>query len=612
MKNNAYWANRMKILEKSLLDNGYDYLLNVEKQYEIAVRDVSEQIGAWYQKFAKNNNITLAEAQRLLNTTELKEFKWTVEEYIKHGRANAVSQAWMKQLKNASARVHITRLESLKLQLLQQVEKLHGLQAAGLAPRLGEIYERGYLYTAFEIQKGIGVGWSLHGLTDSEINKVLARPWTLDRQTFSDRIWQNKQALINSVNTNLTQMIMRGDSPDKAIKTIAGRFNVSKSQAGRLVMTESAAFANAARKDCFNELGVERFVIVETLDGDTCSLCGQLDGKVFPMSEYAVGVTCPPFHPWCRGTTAPYYEDLEGIGERAARDENGEYYTVPKETTFEQWKEKFVKKPFTNPSPSGIITVAPTASAPEPSVPESEPTAPAAAKPEDERLEKFGEILEGNAKLKKDTAFTDEIKTAFANGSEEAQKLLLKYAETDSIDSTTASGCFFSPSTEKVNYNLAGLKKDTRGAATSFLHEFGHLVDFKSRPGKGLYSSCKTSAFGDAIKQDFEDCVKAHMPKKLNSQLVTPRDVAYADISRELRADPELTNQISDLFDGLSKRQCCGKYGHSPAYWKTPHEFEKEAFAHMFETQFDPARHALMEKYFPTALKEFENILKNL
>ena len=41
----------MKILEKSLLDNGYDYLLNVEKQYDLAVRDVSAQIGA-----SKNSN----------------------------------------------------------------------------------------------------------------------------------------------------------------------------------------------------------------------------------------------------------------------------------------------------------------------------------------------------------------------------------------------------------------------------------------------------------------------------------------------------------------------------------------------------------------------------
>ena len=95
---------------------------------------------------------------------------------------------------------------------------------------------------------------------------------------------------MNTVNTQITQMVMRGAVPDNAIKAIADRFKVSKSQAGRLVMTESAAFANEARKDCFKDLDVEKYVIVETLDGKTCDLCAQLDGKVYPMSEYAIGV----------------------------------------------------------------------------------------------------------------------------------------------------------------------------------------------------------------------------------------------------------------------------------------------------------------------------------
>ena len=141
-----------------------------------------------------------------------------------------------------------------------------------------------------------------------------------------------KRQLVNSVNTQLTQMIMRGAAPDKAIKAISDRFQVSKSQAGRLVMTESAAFANEARKDCFKDLGVEKYVIVETLDNETCSLCAQLDGKVYPMSEYQVGVTAPPFHPWCRGTTAPYYEDMQGLGDRFARDvKTGESFDIPKD-----------------------------------------------------------------------------------------------------------------------------------------------------------------------------------------------------------------------------------------------------------------------------------------
>lgn len=361
MRNDKYWANRMRILEESLLDTGYDYVKNLERQYATAIQDIESQIAKWYQRFATENGITLAEANKLLTTQELDEFRWTVEEYIKYGQENAVSQAWYKQLKNASARVHVSRLDSLKLQLQAQAEALHGAQTELLETSLAEVYERGYYHTAFELQKGIGVGWTLHGLTDDTIKKVLARPWTLDAQTFSDRIWANKQALVNSVNTQLTQTIMRGAAPDKAIKAIADRFKVSRSQAGRLVMTETAAFANMARKDCFTDLGVKKYVIVETLDKETCSLCGSLDGKVYPMSEYKVGVTAPPFHPWCRGTTAPYYEDMENLGDRFARDDEGKRYTVPKAMTYKEWLKRSVvstkndKSPFTSKENSDNI-----------------------------------------------------------------------------------------------------------------------------------------------------------------------------------------------------------------------------------------------------------------
>ena len=112
----------MRILEESLLDKGYDYVKNLERQYATAIQDIESQIARWYQRFAAENGITLAEANKLLTTQELDEFRWTVEEYIKHGQENAVSQAWLKQLKNASARVHVSRLDSLKLQLQEQAE----------------------------------------------------------------------------------------------------------------------------------------------------------------------------------------------------------------------------------------------------------------------------------------------------------------------------------------------------------------------------------------------------------------------------------------------------------------------------------------------------------
>lgn len=340
MNNADYWARRMKIMEDALKDKSYEYVKNLEEQFDIAISDIEKQLRAWYQRFSDNNGgMSYSDAQKLLNSEELKEFKWTVEQYIKAGKEHAVNGAWEKELENASARVHISRLESLKTQLRQQAEILtqESIQAASDASELS--YTQSYYHTAFEVQRGLGVGWTLQALNSNAVQKVLSRPWTADNQTFTARCWTDKAKLIETVNQEITRMLATGSSPDKAINAITKRFKVSKQNAGRLVMTESAYFSSAAQKDCFNELGVEKYRVVGTLDTKTCSTCGDMDGKVFKMSEFSPGSTAPPFHPWCRCCTAPYYEDMDGIGERYARDaKTGESYKLPKDITYKEWK----------------------------------------------------------------------------------------------------------------------------------------------------------------------------------------------------------------------------------------------------------------------------------
>lgn len=337
--NAAYWAQRMKNMEDALLDQSYSYVENLEKQFAAAQAEIERQMARWYQRFATNNEIDLAEAKRLLNSKELKEFHWTVAEYIAYGEQNAIDGAWMKQLENASARVHISRLEALKLQLQQQAEVLYSNQLDYVDAAARKMYEGSYYHTAFELQKGLGVGWTMQAINEETITKVLSRPWTTDNQTFRDRCWTNKQNLVNSVNTQLTQMVIRGEAPDRAISAISKQFDVSRAKAGRLVMTESAYFSSAGQKDCYKALDVERYKIVASFDKDTCSLCADMDGKVFKMSEYQVGLTAPPFHPWCRCCTCPYFEDMNGMGERYARDAvTGERFKVPGNMTYGQWK----------------------------------------------------------------------------------------------------------------------------------------------------------------------------------------------------------------------------------------------------------------------------------
>lgn len=345
MNNGEYWQKRFELLEQAAHQQGVQCYADIEKQYRQAQKQLEGQIAAWYQRFASNNGVTLAEAKRMLNAKELAELKWDVNQYIQYGQENAINGTWVKQLENASARFHISRLEALKLQTQQSIEVMFGNQLDSIDSTMRNVYKSGYYHTAYEIQKGVGVGWDFSALDDKQISKVINKPWAVDGKNFSERIWGNRQKLVNELNNTLTQNIILGKDPQKAIDEIARKMNTSKTNAGRLVMTEEAFFSSAAQKDCFDELDVEQFEIVATLDSHTSDICRGMDGKHFPMSEWKVGVTAPPFHVHCRSTTVPYFDDeFDAVGERAARDEEtGKTYFVPGNMTYEQWSKKFVK-----------------------------------------------------------------------------------------------------------------------------------------------------------------------------------------------------------------------------------------------------------------------------
>ena len=344
MKNSDYWKLRFEQLEAAQNGQGAAAVAEIERQYKEAQKQIEGQIARWYQRFADNNGISLAEARQYLKGAALKEFKWDVQDYIKYGQDNALMGGWMKELENASAKYHISKLEALKIQTQQSLEVMFSKQMGTVTGAMGDIFESGYYHTAYELQKGFNIGWDIAGLDQSQIEKVLSKPWAVDGKNFSERIWTNKEKLISELHGELTQNIMLGSDPQKAIDSLAKKMNTSKQNAGRLIMTEEAYFSSAAQRDCFNELDVEQYEIVATLDSHTSDICRSLDGKHFPMKDFQAGVTAPPFHVYCRSTTVPYFdEDFGDIGERAARDEEtGKTYYIPDDMNYEDWKQTFV------------------------------------------------------------------------------------------------------------------------------------------------------------------------------------------------------------------------------------------------------------------------------
>ncbi|WP_328802014.1 minor capsid protein [Paenibacillus sp. LX16] len=349
MKSEEYWSKRMESLNEAELKKGEDYIKAQSAEYDKAMARIRKETETWYARLAKNNDISMAEARKFITANELKEFHWSVEDYIKAGRENAVDQRWVKELENASAKVHITRLEELQLKIRQEVELMTARQVKGTTAVLSDIYEDGYYKGIYEVQRGAGKGIPFAQLDGKQLDKVLAKPWAPDGRNFSARIWGDRDKLLAELQTTLTQNLIRGEQSDPVISAFAERMGVSKRNAERLILTEAAYFSGQSRMDGYKTQGVKNYRFVATLDSRTSAPCREMDGEVIPISEAQPGANYPPLHAYCRSTTIPVFDDEaedseEQPHERAARGTDGKTYRVPTDISYKEWSAKHVPK----------------------------------------------------------------------------------------------------------------------------------------------------------------------------------------------------------------------------------------------------------------------------
>lgn len=346
MPGSDYWKKRFELLEDAMNNKGAQYMKDSEAIYRKAISNTEKEISRWYTRFADNEGISYQRAVEMLTGDELKEFHMDVKEYIQKGKTLGISDQWSKELERASTKVHISKLEALKLQMQQQVEELTGKKAKGITHLMSDIYSDTFYKTAFEIQKGFGVATNFDKLDKKVVDKLLVKPWASDGSNFSERIWgSHRVQLVNKLHEGLTLNLIQGKPPDNLIKEIANTFEVDRKRAATLVFTEKAYFQSIAQRDSFKNLGIEEYEIVATLDTKTSEICREMDGRHFKLSDYQIGLTAPPFHPRCRTATAPFFDDeFEDEVKRAARDENGDYYTVPANMKYDEWYRGFVEE----------------------------------------------------------------------------------------------------------------------------------------------------------------------------------------------------------------------------------------------------------------------------
>ncbi|WP_082063166.1 minor capsid protein [Paenibacillus sp. IHBB 10380] len=334
-----YWKKRSEQIARRQFIKADAFEVAQRKEYDRAMKSMQRDIEVFYQRYATNNEVTMAEARKQLTKGELKEFKMTLEEFTEKAKDN-VDGKWTQELNNVYYKTRVTRLEALQTQINQQVEILVGSRQQSTEKLLGDVYTDTYYRTLHAVQTGVGMGVPFAAIEQTGLIAVLGAQ--LDGNNWSQRIWGDRTKLRQELSTKLSQSFIRGDSIDRMVKDMMGRFDVSRSNAERLIQTESAFFAGQATAEGYKESGVvKRYEVLATLDLRTSSICRSMDGKVFLLSEREVNVNYPPFHPRCRTTTVASFDD-ESVGERIARDPDGSTYNVPADMKYEEWYQKHV------------------------------------------------------------------------------------------------------------------------------------------------------------------------------------------------------------------------------------------------------------------------------
>lgn len=150
-----YWQERFKQMEEAQHDTSVQKVQEIQEQFEKAQAAIEGKIDAWYQRLAQNNGVSMLEAKKMLTNKEQKEFQWTLEEYIKYAKENEKNGNWEKELENASARAHISRLEALQFETQQELERLYGNCTDTIDRYIQNMYTTDFYHTAYEIQKGL-------------------------------------------------------------------------------------------------------------------------------------------------------------------------------------------------------------------------------------------------------------------------------------------------------------------------------------------------------------------------------------------------------------------------------------------------------------------------
>ncbi len=338
----SYWERRQA-------QDMYGYMEDAEKTadqisvlYLKSSRYLSRSLDQIFSRYRGEHHLSRTEALDLLNNMQDRMSLAGLRRKLEEGDGDKKQLLAMLEAPAYAARLE--RLEQLMGQIdLAMTEVYRQEKQISTSHYIG-LAQESYYHTVFDVQQRVGAAFSFSAVDTGAIDHVLHSKWS--GKNYSERIWDNTQALADRVKEEVLVNLVTGRTEREAAEIIEKEFAKGAANARRLVWTESAQVAKEMNFKAYEEMEVEEYRYLATLDLKTCEKCCRpLDRKVFPVKDRQDGVNCPPMHPWCRCTTVSVVPDeLAAKLERRARDPiTGKSMLVPMTMTYQEWYDKYVK-----------------------------------------------------------------------------------------------------------------------------------------------------------------------------------------------------------------------------------------------------------------------------
>ena len=269
------------------------------------------------------------------------------------------------------------------------------------------------------------------------------------------------------------------------------------------------------------------------------------------MKEYQAGVTAPPFHPYCRTTTAPYFDDWEELGidrERVARNDKGDKYFVDGNMSYKDWEKQYINKDASDDgkalnidTQSGKVKVS----------------------------EDIPELSKLKASRMEDDDYNEYFDIVNNHNNEDIRRLYKLYAnEIDEIKLLGSKTAAYNPASNSLsfNYNSSSKYPEINKFGT-LAHEYAHFFDEKAvfnnihfKEVEAIRDATWMNNYFKSIPSSSDEFLEAlRKDKEFLSSILTP------ELKLELKAH-NASHGVQDAIDGLFPNARIA-WGHGERYY---------------------------------------------